>query len=168
MGTHGLEHPLLMRLSVLPALALLTGCGILESSGGPRVTLNVSSEPVDLALGDTARIAITVRNIGDRAVSVGSAGCNMDFFISDIDGNAYSPAEAVYCTLELRAPVDVQPGESHRIEAFTTGRVIPQGSQAGPIMLAAGRYRIRPVVSVTSGSESAVVVSSNPIVLVFR
>lgn len=156
------------RSLILLALPLASACGILEASGGPRVTLDVSSQPIDLAVGDTARIAISVRNVGDRVVSVGSPGCNMDFFISDQDGNAYSPAEAVYCTLELRAPVELAPGESHRIDAFTTGRVVAQGTQDGPMMLTAGQYRVRPVVSVFSGSESAVVVSSDPILVIFR
>ena len=156
------------RLLVVLALPLLAGCAVLESSAGPRVTVNLTTQPLDLAVGDTARIAITVRNVGDRDVTVASAGCNMDFFISDQDGNAYTPAEAVYCTLELRAPIEVAPGASHRIDAFTTGRVVPEGSQGNPIMLPAGQYRIRPVVSVHSGNENTVVVSSDPVVVIFR
>jgi hypothetical protein len=156
------------RLIGVLSLPVLGACAILESNGGPRVTLEVSMQPVDLALGDTARIAITVRNNGDRDVSVGSASCNMDFFLSDPDGNAYSPAERVYCTLELRAPTVLQPGATHRIDVFTTGRVLPEGSQGEPIMLPPGTYRVRPVVSVHSGSESAVVVSSDPILVTFR
>ncbi|NUQ11304.1 MAG: hypothetical protein HUU26_03090 [Gemmatimonadaceae bacterium] len=149
-------------------LPLAAACGVLEASGGPRVTLSVSSQPLDPVVGDTARLAITVRNVGDRMVTIGSAGCNMDFFLSDPDGNAYTPAEAVYCTLELRAPIELSPGRSHRIDAFTTGRVVPQGSQDGPRMLPPGLYRIRPVVSVFSGDESAVVVSSDPVLVRFR
>jgi hypothetical protein len=92
----------------------------------------------------------------------------MDFFISDLDGNAFTPAETVYCTLELRAPISLDPGETHRIDAFTTGRVVPQGSQSAPIMLPAGTYRVRPVVSVHSGDETAVVVSAEPVIVTFR
>lgn len=155
-------------LSFALLLPLAAACGVLEASGGPRVTLSVSSQPLDLAVGDTARLAITVRNVGDRAVTIGSAGCNLDFFLSDLDGNAFTPAEAVYCTLELRAPVELPPGQAYRIDAFTTGRVVPQGSPAGPVMLPPGQYRIRPVVSVFSGDENAVIVSSDPVLVRFR
>ena len=158
----------LNRIVGLLAFPLLGACALLESQNGPRVSLNVSTQPIDLFLGDTAYIAIVIRNVGDREVSVGSAGCNMDFFISDLDGNAFTPAETVYCTLELRAPISLDPGETHRIDAFTTGRVIPQGSQSAPLMLPAGTYRVRPVVSVHSGDETAVVVSAEPVMVTFR
>ena len=158
----------LNRIVGLLAFPLLGACAIVESESGPRVSLNVSTQPIDLFLGDTAYIAIVVRNLGDREVSVGSAGCNMDFFISDLDGNAFTPAETVYCTLELRAPISLDPGETHRIDAFTTGRVIPQGAQSAPIMLSPGTYRVRPVVSVHSGDETAVVVSAEPVMVTFR
>jgi len=158
----------LNRIVGLLAFPLLGACAVLESQNGPRVSLNVSTQPIDLFLGDTAYIAIVIRNVGDRELSVSSAGCNMDFFISDLDGNAFTPAETVYCTLELRAPISLDPGETHRIEAFTTGRVVPQGSQSAPIMLPAGTYRVRPVVSVHSGDETAVVVSAEPVIVTFR
>lgn len=158
----------LNRIAGLLAFPLLGACAVLESQNGPRVSLNVSTQPIDLFLGDTAYIAIVIRNVGDREVSVGSAGCNMDFFISDLDGNAYTPAETVYCTLELRAPISLDPGETHRIDAFTTGRVVPQGAHSAPIMLSAGTYRVRPVVSVHSGDEMAVVVSAEPVMVTFR
>lgn len=158
----------LIRLLFATALPLLAACSILESSSGPGVTLSVSALPLDIAAGDTARINITVRNTGDRDVSVSSAGCNMDFFLSDLDGNAYTPAESVYCTLELRAPVELAPGASHVIEAFTTGRVVVQGSQDSPTQLSPGKYRIRPVVAVHSGNQEAVVVSSDPVTVIFR
>jgi hypothetical protein len=158
----------LNRIVGLLAFPLLGACAVLESQNGPRVSLNVSTQPIDLFLGDTAYIAIVIRNVGDRELSVSSAGCNMDFFISDLDGNAFTPAETVYCTLELRAPISLDPGETHRIDAFTTGRVVPQGAQSAPIMLPAGTYRVRPVVSVHSGDETAVVVSAEPVIVTFR
>jgi hypothetical protein len=158
----------LNRIVGLLAFPLLGACAVLESQNGPRVSLNVSTQPIDLFLGDTAYIAIVIRNVGDRELSVSSAGCNMDFFISDLDGNAFTPAETVYCTLELRAPISLDPGETHRIEAFTTGRVVPQGAQSAPITLPAGTYRVRPVVSVHSGDETAVVVSAEPVIVTFR
>lgn len=159
-----------MRLNHLTAVLVVpfvTACSILESNAGPAVRVTAVTAPVDLALGDTARITITVRNIGDRDVSVSTAGCNMDFLISDLDGNAYTPAELVYCTLELRAPIVLSPGRSHQISAFTTGRVVPVGSQT-PVLLAKGTYRLRPIAHVHSGNESAVVVSADPVFVTFR
>lgn len=146
----------------------LAACAVLETSSGPAVTVTATTVPVDLALGDTARIVISVRNRGDRVVEVAEPTCNNAFFISDQDGRAYSQAELVYCTLELRAPLPLAPGQSLAIEAFTTGRVIPQGSQAEPAMLPPGTYRIRPVVSVRDGDQDAVLVSATPVVVTFR
>ena len=159
-------HPIRF-LGVL-ALPALGACAILESAPGPTVTVSVSTVPVDLPLGDTARIVVTVRNRGDRVVEVGDPSCNNAFFISDNDGNAYDQAEQVYCTLELRAPMQLSPGASHTIEAFTTGRVRPNGSQADPVMLAPGVYRVRPVITVRSGDEQVVLVSADPVILTFR
>src|SRR5688572_22459441 len=96
-----------MRLQNLLGIAVLTAvgaCSLFDSTGGPRVSVSAVMAPVDVSLGDTVHISITVRNIGDREVSIGTTGCNTEFLISDSNGNAYIPAELVYCTLELRAP----------------------------------------------------------------
>jgi hypothetical protein len=132
------------------------------------VTVSAVTAPVDLNLGDTVHINITVRNTGDREVSIGTTGCNTEFLISDMQGNAYVPAELVYCTLELRAPTKLAPGATHQIHVFTTGRAVPQGSQGAPAMLAPGKYRLRPVISVLTGSENAVVVTADPVTVTFR
>jgi hypothetical protein len=150
------------------ALPVIAGCSILESNAGPAVSVSAVTAPLDLALGDTVRITITVRNIGDREVSIGTTGCNTEFLISDLDGNAFVPAELVYCTLELRAPTKLAPGATHEIHAFTTGRAIPQGSQSNPGLLPKGTYRLRPVVQVLSGDEQAVLVSADPVLVTFR
>ena len=155
----------LLGLLALPALG---ACSILESETGPAVTVSAVTAPLDLALGDTVRITITVRNVGDREVSIGTTGCNTEFLISDLDGNAFVPAELVYCTLELRAPTKLAAGASHEIRVFTTGRAVPQGSQSNPGLLPAGTYRLRPVVSVLSGDEQAVLVSADPVLVTFR
>lgn len=147
---------------------LLTACSIIESNSGPAVSVTAVTAPVDLALGDTVRITISVRNVGDREVSIGTTGCNTEFLISDLQGNAYVPAELVYCTLELRAPTKLAPGATHEIRVFTTGRVIPQGSQTAPSLLPKGTYRLRPVVQVLVGNESSVVVSADPVLVTFR
>lgn len=160
-----------MRHSTLLSLLALSGiggCSILESNTGPAVTLSAVTAPLDLPLGDTVHINITVRNVGDREVGIGTTGCNTEFLISDLDGNAYVPAELVYCTLELRAPTKLAPGATHQIHVFTTGRVVPQGSQAAPALLPEGTYRLRPVVSVLTGNESAVLVSADPVYVTFR
>lgn len=147
---------------------LLTACSIIESNSGPAVSVTAVTAPVDLALGDTVRITISVRNVGDREVSIGTTGCNTEFLISDLQGNAYVPAELVYCTLELRAPTKLAPGATHEIRVFTTGRVIPQGSQTAPSLLPKGTYRLRPVVQVLVGDESAVLVTADPVLVTFR
>lgn len=149
-------------------VSLLVSCGIIESNSGPAVRVSAVTAPVDLALGDTVRITITVRNVGDREVSIGTTGCNTEFLISDLQGNAYVPAELVYCTLELRAPTKLAPGATHEIRVFTTGRAIPQGSQAAPDLLPKGTYRLRPIVSVLVGDDNAVLVSADPVLVTFR
>src|SRR5688572_33192169 len=156
------------KLLTVLGLTTIAGCSILESNTGPKVTVSAVTAPLDVALGDTVRITITVRNTGDREVSIGTTGCNTEFLISDMQGNAYVPAELVYCTLELRAPIKLAPGASHAIQVFTTGRVVPQGSQVQPSLLPKGTYRVRPVVSVLYGNENVVVVSADPVYVTFR
>src|SRR5688572_16259532 len=155
-------------LLAIIALAAVSACSMLESNSGPRVSVTADMEPVDLALGDTVHINISVRNTGDREVGVGTSGCNMEFLISDMQGNAFVPAELVYCTLELRAPIKLAPGAVHNFQVFTTGRVVPQGSQVQPSLLPKGTYRVRPVVSVLYGNENVVVVSADPVYVTFR
>lgn len=150
------------------AVSAVGACSVLESNAGPRVSVVADMSPVDLALGDTVRVTITVRNVGDREVSIGTTGCNTEFLISDTDGNAYVPAELVYCTLELRAPTKLAPGATHQIRVFSTGRAVPQGAQREPGLLPRGTYRFRPVVTVMTGDESAVVVSADPVYVTFR
>jgi hypothetical protein len=152
----------------IAALTAVGACSILESNSGPRVAVTADLSPVEVPLGDTVRITINVRNTGDRDVSIGTTGCNTEFLISDLNGNAYVPAELVFCTLELRAPTKLAPGATHEIRVFSTGRVVPQGSQQAPSMLPKGTYRFRPVVSVMSGNESVVLVSSDPVYVTFR
>jgi hypothetical protein len=156
------------KLLTVIGITTLAGCATLESNTGPAVTVSAVTAPVDVILGDTVRMTITVRNVGDREVSIGTTGCNTEFLISDVNGNAYVPAELVYCTLELRAPTKLAPGASHDIRVFTTGRVVPQGSQHAPSLLAPGTYRLRPMVSVLSGDEAAVLVSADPVYVTFR
>ena len=155
-------------LLVILALTAVGACAVLESNTGPRVSVSAVTSPVDLALGDTAHINITVRNTGDREVSIGTTGCNTDFLISDLQGNAYVPAELNYCSLELRAPIPLAPGATYQIHVFTTGRAIPQGSQGEPGLLPNGTYRLRPIVSVLYGDENVVVVSADPVMVTFR
>ena len=128
-----------------------------------------AQEGDDAAAAVAYRESLTLRSqLGDREVSVGTTGCNTEFLISDLQGNAYVPAEAVYCTLELRAPTKLAPGATYEIRVFTTGRVVPQGTQVAPALLPKGTYRIRPVVSVVIGSETVVVVTADPVLLTFR
>jgi hypothetical protein len=155
-------------LLVVLALTALGGCAVLESNTGPRVSVSAVTAPADLALGDTVHISITVRNTGDREVSIGTTGCNTEFLISDMDENAFVPAELVYCTLDLRAPTRLAPGATYQFQAFTTGRVVRQGTQMPAALLAPGKYRLRPVVSVMYGDESAVLVSTDPVTVTFR
>ena len=160
-----------MRIRNLPGVLALTAagaCSLVESNVGPRVTVSAVTAPVDLNLGDTVHMNITVRNTGDREVSIGTTGCNTEFLISDMQGNAYVPAELVYCTLDLRAPTKLAPGATHQIHVFTTGRAVPQGSQAAAGLLPKGTYRLRPIVSVLYGDESAVVVTADPVTVTFR
>ena len=150
------------------ALAAVSACSMLESNSGPRVSVTADVEPVDLALGDTVHINVTVRNTGDREVDVGAPGCNTGFLLSDMQGNAYDPMEQVACTLELRAPIKLAPGATHSFQVFTTGRAIPQGSQAQPGLVPKGTYRVRPFVHVTYGNEDFVLVTADPVLVTFR
>jgi hypothetical protein len=161
-----------MTLRYLPVLlatvtiAALPACSIFDNNDAPPINISIASNPSDLQLGDTARITIDVVNSGRDDVSIGIGGCNMDFVITDGAGRTYHPAELVYCILELRAPTELSPGETHRMTGFTTGRVIPAGSQDAPVLLPPGTYGVRAVVWVITGD--GVVVRSSPSTITFR
>ena len=155
------------RLAVLvPALAI--ACASAGEVEPPPVDIVASTNPTDLRLGDTARVVIDLVNVSKEVVWIGPAGCNYDFVIASASGAVFHPAEQIYCTLALMAPVELAPGETYQIQAFTTGRVIPQGSQAAPTMLAPGTYSIRAVLAVLRGQEDHIEVRSSPSTITFR
>lgn len=156
----------LLPLAAVVPIAL--ACGVTDNTPAPPLDLITQASPAELALGDTARIHIDITNSGDRTVWIGPAGCNYDFVITAPSGIVYHPAEKVYCTLALLPPVKLEPGDSYEIEAFTTGRVVQQGSQDAPSMLPPGTYGIRAVVAVLKGDESEIVVKSDPSTVTFR
>jgi hypothetical protein len=153
---------------LIPAACVvgLAACSVFDGSDVPPLNISVASNPADLTLGDTARIIIDVVNPGREQVSIGVGGCNMDFVLTDSDGRTYHPAELVFCTLELRAPTELSPGATYRMTGFTTGRVVPAGSQDAPAFLSPGTYEVRAVVWVARGD--GVVVRSSPSTITFR
>jgi hypothetical protein len=132
------------------------------------VSLRTLATPADIQLGDTARISIEITNVTGKSVAIGVPGCNMDFVIVSESGSVFHPAELVYCSLALYAPTTLAPGARHVVDVFTTGRVVPLGSQAAPVMLPAGTYAIRGVVYVVQGDQDAVTVQSDPVSITFR
>lgn len=155
-------------LPLAAVIPIALACGVTDNTQASPLDLTTEANPAELAVGDTARIHIEITNSGDRTVWIGPAGCNYDFVITAASGTVYHPAEKVYCTLALQPPVKLEPGDSYEIEAFTTGRVVRQGSQDGPIMLAPGTYGIRAVVAVLKGDESEIVVKSDPSMVTFQ
>ncbi|HSA54130.1 MAG TPA: hypothetical protein VLE53_00430 [Gemmatimonadaceae bacterium] len=148
--------------------ALVVACASASEVERPPVTVTASTNPTDLRLGDTARVVIDLVNVSNEVVWIGPAGCNYDFVIANAAGAVFHPAEQIYCTLALLAPVELSPGETYQIQAFTTGRVIAQGSQAEPSMLEPGTYSIRAVLAVLRGQEDHIQVKSSPSTITFR
>jgi len=149
------------------AAAALTGCSLLDEPELMELSVIASISPFELSLGDTARVTIDILNVSNQTISVSSGGCNNDFVIQSGTGATYVPAELVVCSLELRAPTVLVPGGTHRLVEFTTGRVIPQGSQAAPAMLQPDTYGVRAVVGMIRGNNAAVEVRSQPAGLTF-
>jgi hypothetical protein len=147
---------------------VLAGCSMFNEPEPAAVSLRTIASPTNIQLGDTARISIEITNVTNNTVEVGVPGCNMDFVIISGNGSVYHPAELVYCTLALYAPVQLAPGAKHVVNVFTTGRVVPMGSQAAPAMLPPATYRIRGVVYVVRGAQDALTVQSDPVSVTFR
>lgn len=156
----------LLRSMSASALLLVGACALFEEDEAPPLALHAALHPTDVVLGDTARVTLDVTNVGKATVSLGIAGCNMDFVLADASGRSYHPAELVYCSLELRAPIQLSPGATHRITGFTTGRVVPQGSQGAPAYLAPGSYLVRAHVWVKRAED--ITVRSDPMTITFR
>jgi hypothetical protein len=154
----------------LPALSvlLLAACASVEGPERPKIAVTALTRPSDLRIGDTAQVSIEITNVTRETVRIGAGNCNNDFVLQGEDGTVYHPAETIYCLLALFPPVALAPGATFRIEAFTTGRVIPQGSQEAPTHVRPGVYAIRAAVAVMKGNENSIVVRSNPATITFR
>jgi hypothetical protein len=152
----------------LVAMSALGACSIFSNPDGSKVDVSSSTEAADLILGDTARITIDVVNVSGAIVRVGQTNCNGDFVFVNARGATFHPAEYMPCTLALTAPTELAPGDTWHMQAYTTGRAVPEGSQAAPITLSPGTYTIRPAVSVSEGSSSAVTARSTPARITFR
>lgn len=157
----------LRRFVALPLL-VVPGCSLFDNESPPPIVLSTVASPADLRLGDTARVVIDIQNVGRTKVLVGYGNCNLDFVLTEPSGQAYYAAESVYCTLELRAPVELHPGESHRVEGFTTGRVVAEGSQEGAYELAPGTYGVHGRIGVQRGRDEMITVISTPASITFR
>ena len=156
------------RLLLSLVVLALAGCSLFNEPEPAAVSLRTIATPANIQLGDTARISIEITNVTSSTVSIGVPGCNMDFVIISATGSVFHPAELVYCTLALYAPLQLAPGAKHVVNVFTTGRVVPLGSQAAPVALEPGTYNIRGVVYVVRGDQDAVTVQSNPVTVTFR
>lgn len=139
-------------LSLLIIALTVSGCASPSAPATSLVSVSATAAPADLRIGERSNISIDVTNISGRTIQLSAGGCNSEFKIVGANGAVYSQAEDIYCTAILLAPRSLEPGESHRISAFTTGRVTPQGSQQGPNFLPPGTYGIRGVVWVNDRS----------------
>ena len=156
----------LRRLALIVPVAV--ACSLSEQVETPPVDITTATNPSDVRLGDTAHVSIELVNVSDQVVWIGPSGCNNDFMILNNSGQAYRPAETIYCILALLPPVELSPSESYSIEAFTTGRAIAEDSQEAPGLLAPGTYSIRAVMAVLRGDEDALLVRSSPSTITFR
>jgi hypothetical protein len=126
------------------------------------------SQSVEAQLGDTVRIVLVVTNSSRETVRVGMQSCNGDFVLVDRLGRVFYPAEYWPCRFALLAPQPLAPGASRRLPVFTTGLVVPEGSQQAPAMLPAGTYRVQSTVRVFEGDDRAIVVRPVPSAVTFR
>jgi hypothetical protein len=156
----------LRRLAFIIPLA--AACSLSEQVQTPPVDITTETSPSDVKLGDTAHVSIELVNVSDQVVWIGPSGCNNDFVILNSAGKVYRPAETIYCILAMMPPVELSPGETYAIEAFTTGRAIAEGSQDAPGLVPPGTYDIRAVMAILRGDEDALVVRSSPSTITFR
>lgn len=130
--------------------------------------LSDGGQSVEAQLGDTVRISLDVTNVSRDTVRVGLENCNGDYVLVNEQGSVFHPAQYVPCVFALLAPQPLAPGATRRLAVFTTGRVVPEGSQQAPIMLPAGTYRVRSTVRVLDGGDDAIVVRPVPSSVTFR
>ncbi len=132
-----------------------------RSSAAPEAPLifaTIAVTPGVVYAGDTAHVSITVTNRSAGTITVLAPGCNNDFDIRGADGTVYHTAEDVVCQFLSVGPEPLGAGASLVYVGFTTGRVIPEGSQDPPILLPEGDYQVRCAVVQLIGDED-----SNPI-----
>jgi len=92
------------RFPLFAAALVAAGCMSPGEPSAPVVVLSAVATPPSLQLGDTARIAVTVRNITATPVQVGAGFCNLDFGIGGPNRLVTPPAAPLMCTLAHMAP----------------------------------------------------------------
>lgn len=155
-------------LRVIPVAFVLAACANPNAVKDAGVTIVTTATPSSARLGDTVRVAMVVRNVGDEAVQVIYSGCNNDFTLAQTGGVRYYPAEQVSCPLGSVAPVVLAPGESTTLQEFTTGRVLSEGSTGAPFAIPAGAYLVQPSIAVIRGDEEGVETRTSAATVTFR
>jgi hypothetical protein len=156
------------RLMTLCAAVGAIACSSTSDPLPPRLVFDSTATSADLRQGDTARIVFDIRNVSNAVVRVGWTNCNGDYVLVAANGAAFYPADRFPCTFALVAPTELAPGATLRLQAFTTGRVVPSGSQSAPSMIAPGTYTVRSLLTPVQGDANAISVRITPSSLTFR
>ena len=154
------------RLLVVLGAAALGACSNMKE---PASTPDVVDDGGSMAVvGDTVPISLDITNTSADTVRVGLQDCNGDYVLVSESGSVFRPAQYWPCVFALTAPQPLAPGATRRIDGYTTGRVVPDGSQEAPSMVPPGKYAVRPTVTVQGGDDSAVTVRPTPASITFR
>jgi hypothetical protein len=119
-------------------LVVLAACS--ETTGLDRLVITATVSPDHIVPGDTAAIVVRITNPLPTAVEIPNR-CAHPYQIANTQGEIVVGNESLICTLELRAPIVLQPFASIERRALWTGyRSRLEGSQWVTEPVAEGRY----------------------------
>jgi hypothetical protein len=140
---------MMRRVTLCLALALMGCSTVTDADRG--VSLETEVSPTVLLIGDTVEVAVTVTNHRAEPLSLEGNHCNMHFDVRDARGMRFPASEAIVC-LGIHIPLVLEPGKSHTLRGFWSGR-LPNSSGA-PVYAPPGTYRVRGRVFLLSESRT--------------
>ena len=160
------------RLLACGAALAVVACHSSTAPAPDAVEISVTVSPSAALLGDTIHVSIDVLNATGTPVLVLDQGCNTGFTLLAADGSlagtVYHPAEDVACPFDFTVPISLAPGESRRIDLFTTGIGYAIASGDPPALVPAGTYLVQPSIPVFRGDEETVPVHLTTNSILFR
>jgi hypothetical protein len=139
-------------LLALFATAVAVGCGH-STAPSDALDVTVASAPDRMNVAGVIDIEVRIHNGTDDTLRLGLDQCVPPFQILEAAGKVIGPGPR-FCTLELKAPVSIGPGETILYASKWYGDSDTPTTALTPVPVPPGQYLIRPRVFVIEGGTA--------------